>query len=79
MPPISRVVGRGSKVTISFPDRVKGGFQRDFPFGKTSIPILIEECLKAGVRKEDIKLICAMGLHRKNTDEEILANFGPRN
>ncbi len=42
------------------------------------IPILIEERLKAGVRKEDIKLICAMGLHRKNTNEEILAILGTK-
>lgn len=27
MPPIAELVGPGSKVTISFPDRVKGGFQ----------------------------------------------------
>src|SRR5690554_1853680 len=72
MPPISKLVGPGSKVTISFPDRVKGGYQPT-SHRKCAIPILIEECLKAGVRKQDIKLICSNGLHRKNTDEEIRA------
>lgn len=77
MPPISELVGPGSKVTISFPDRVKGGFQ-ETSHRKTCIPILIDECLKAGVRKEDIKLICAIGLHRKNTDEEIRLILGDK-
>jgi hypothetical protein len=75
MPPISELAGPGSKVTISFPDRVKGGFQ-ETSHRKTSIPILIEECLKAGVSKENILLICSNGLHRKNTDEEIRAILG---
>ena len=69
MPPISELVGRGAKVTICFPDRVKGGFQPG-SHRKTCIPLLIAECLAAGVRKRDIKLICAMGLHRKNTRRE---------
>ena len=75
MPPISDLVKPGSKVTISFPDRVKGGFQPT-SHRKTAIPLLIEECLKAGVLKEDILLICSNGLHRKNTDEEIRSLLG---
>jgi len=77
LPPISELVGPGKKVTISFPDRVKGGFQEN-SHRKTAIPILIDECLKAGVRKEDILLICSNGLHRKNTDEEIRMILGDR-
>lgn len=75
MPPLSKIVGPGSRVTISFPDRVKGGFQPD-SHRKVAIPLLIEECLKAGVFKEDIRLICSNGLHRKNTNEEIKAILG---
>ena len=75
MQPIAELVGPGSTVTISFPDRVKGGYQPT-SHRKTSIPIIIEECLKAGVDKKDIKLICSNGLHRKNTDEEIRAILG---
>jgi hypothetical protein len=77
MPPISEIVGPGSTVTISFPDRVKGGFQAN-SHRKTCIPILIEECLRAGVEKKDIKLICSNGLHRKNTDEELRRILGDR-
>jgi len=70
MEPISELVREGSKVTIVFPDRVKGGFQKT-SHRKTAIPIIIEECLKADVKKEDILLICSNGLHRKNTKNEI--------
>jgi nickel-dependent lactate racemase len=75
MPPIHKLVGPGAKITLSFPDRVKGGFQKN-SHRKTSIPILIEECLKAGVEKKDITLICSNGLHRKNTPEEIRQLLG---
>jgi len=77
MQPIGELVQEGSTVTISFPDRVKGGFQPT-SHRKTCIPILIDECLKAGVRKEDIRLICSNGLHRKNTDLEIRAILGDK-
>lgn len=77
IPPISEQVRSGSKVTIIFPDRVKGGFQHN-SHRKTAIPIIIEECLKAGVEKKDIKLICSNGLHRKNTVEEWRALLGEK-
>jgi lactate racemase len=75
--PIAQQVRKGSKVVIVFPDRVKGGFQED-SHRKISIPIIIEECLKAGVKKKDIKLICSNGLHRKNTREEIKSILGEK-
>ncbi len=75
MDPISALVEEGSKVVIVFPDRVKGG-EHPTAHRKVAIPILIEECLKAGVRKTDIKLICSNGLHRKNTKEEIRSILG---
>jgi len=75
MEPISKLVKNGSTVTIIFPDRVKGGFQ-DNSHRKATIPIIIEECLKAGVEKKDILLICSNGLHRKNTKKEIKSILG---
>jgi nickel-dependent lactate racemase len=77
MPPISQSVKKGDKVTIVFPDRVKGGFQPT-AHRKVSIPIIIEELIKAGVEKKDIKLICSNGLHRKNTEDEIRALLGDK-
>ncbi len=76
MAPISAQVRKGSKVAIVFPDKVKGGFQAD-SHRKTSIPIIIDQCMAAGVDPKDIKLICSNGLHRKNTKEEILSILGP--
>lgn len=73
--PISRQVRRGSKVVIVFPDRVKGGTQAD-SHRKVSIPVIVEECLRAGVEERDIKLLCSNGLHRKNTKEEIRGLLG---
>lgn len=75
MPPISELAKPGYKAVIVFPDKVKGGFQPT-SHRKTSIPIIIEELLNAGVKKEDIKLICSNGLHRKNTKEEIKSILG---
>jgi len=75
MPPISQSVKKGSKAVIVFPDRVKGGFQRT-SHRKVAIPIIVEELLKAGVEKKDIKLVCSNGLHRKNTEAEIRSMVG---
>ncbi len=77
MDPISKMVKEGSKVSIVFPDRVKGGFQHN-SHRKVAIPIILDECLKAGVKKEDILLICSNGLHRKNTKEEINRILGDK-
>jgi len=77
MDPISKLVKKGSRVVIIFPDRVKGGFQEN-SHRKVTIPIVIEECLKAGVEKKDIKLICSNGLQRKNTKEEIRRILGDK-
>ncbi|WHH60829.1 lactate racemase domain-containing protein [Petroclostridium sp. X23] len=77
MDPISKSVKKGNKVTIVFPDKVKGGMQPT-AHRKVAIPIIIEELLKAGVEKKDIKLICSNGLHRKNTKEEIKMLLGDK-
>lgn len=75
--PISEQVRKGSKVVIVFPDRVKGGFQEN-SHRKVSTAIIIEECLKAGVEKKDIHLVCSNGLHRKMTKEEIKTILGDK-
>ncbi len=75
LPPISKLVSEGSKAAIIFPDKVKGGFQ-DTSHRRIAVPIIIDECLKAGVNKQDITLICSNGLHRKNTSSEIKAMLG---
>ncbi|MGX6973008.1 lactate racemase domain-containing protein [Vagococcus lutrae] len=76
MDPISKLVKEGSKVTIIFPDRVKGGEQYN-SHRKVSIKLILKELYQAGVKKEDILLICSNGLHRKNTEKEIYNVLGP--
>lgn len=75
MPPISEFAKAGQKAVIIFPDRVKGGEQAT-SHRKTSIPIILDELYKAGVKKEDVLLICSNGLHRKNTEQEIKGVLG---
>ena len=63
--PIGDLVGPGDTVTIAFPDRVKGG-AHDTAHRKVVLPLLLDELEAAGVRPEDTRLVCAIGLHRKN-------------
>ena len=73
--PIRGLVSRGSTVTIAFPDRVKGGTQAT-AHRKVAMKALFEELDAAGVRREDVRLICAIGLHRKNRHEEFVEYLG---
>lgn len=70
MEPLTELAHKGSKVTIVFPDRVKGGEQAT-SHRKISIKLILEELYSVGVEKKDILMICSNGLHRKNTEKEI--------
>ena len=76
MESLSQLAKPGHKVAIIFPDRVKGGEQAT-SHRKVAIKLILEELYAAGVNKKDILLICSNGLHRKNTDKEILGVLGP--
>ncbi len=69
-PRIEDLVGPGSRVALVFPDRVKGG-SHDTAHRKAALPQILERLDRAGVRTEDISPICAIGLHRKNSDEQM--------
>jgi len=73
--PIAAQVGPGSVVTIAFPDRVKGG-AHGTAHRRVALPLLLEQLAAAGVRREDIHLVCAIGLHRKNRVEEMAEYLG---
>lgn len=73
--PLHKLVKKGSKVVIAFPDRVKGG-NHERSHRRVAIPIILEELRKAGVEEKDIKLICAVGLHKKNTKQEMMSYLG---
>jgi nickel-dependent lactate racemase len=74
-PPLRELGGPAKKVVIAFPDRVKGGFQEK-SHRRTAIPLIVQELLKGGTKLENITLLCAVGLHRKNTVEEWYAYLG---
>lgn len=74
-PPIGELVGPAAKVVIAFPDRVKGGTHAT-AHRRITIPLLVEELTAAGVDEKDIKLICAIGLHRKNHREQFSTYLG---
>ena len=76
MEPLSKLAHKGSKVTIVFPDNIKGG-EQPTSHRKVSIKLILQELYDAGVEKKDIMLICSNGLHRKNTKEEIRSLLGP--
>jgi nickel-dependent lactate racemase len=75
MPAIDQLVGPGDKITIAFPDRVKGGVQ-DTAHRRVTVPLVLDELERAGVRSGDITLVCAIGLHRKNTAQEFAELLG---
>ena len=68
-PSLKELGGPGKKIVIAFPDRVKGGVHPTC-HRRVAIPMIIEELLKGSTKLENITLLCAMGLHRKNTLEE---------
>ncbi len=68
-PPLKELAGPNKKIVIAFPDRVKGGVHPTC-HRKVAIPLIVEELLAGGAKLENITLLCAMGLHRKNTLEE---------
>jgi nickel-dependent lactate racemase len=69
---IPELVKRKSKVTIAFDDHLKSPAEAL----KIIIPVVVDELLKAGVREEDISLLCATGTHCKRRPNELKALLG---
>src|SRR2546428_438689 len=83
LPPLREEVHGGSTVTVAFDDPTVPCYA---PVWSTAIPIVLEELEQAGVRREDVTLLCANALHRKFTEAELggilggqlVREFGPR-
>ncbi len=73
--PLHRLAHASDRVVIGFPDRVKGGAHAT-AHRKVAIPLILDELARAGVKDENVTLVCGMGLHRKNTREEFAAYLG---
>lgn len=75
--PITKLVGPKSKITIAFDDASGSYFQTkgDDP-RKIAIEVLIQEFRELGVDLNNIKLLCAQGLHRKLSRTEMETFLG---
>ena len=84
--PLSTLVGPKSKVLIAFDDAI--GFlpaEVSPPFREVAIKTVLGELDRLGVEPANIRLVCAVGLHRKFTNrelgmmvgEDLAARYGP--
>lgn len=79
MPPLRELVNGSSKVLIAFDDNCQ-------PFPLTSKPDIRQQALEAllpmlysyGVKKENLRLLCAVALHRKMKKDELAYMVGPK-
>lgn len=72
-PPLREFVRPGWKVTIAFDDPTVPCFA---PVWEPAIRLVLEELEKGGVKKANIALLCANGLHRKFTRRELAKIIG---
>jgi len=79
MPTLRELVSRSSKVLIAFDDNCQ-------PFPETSKPDIRQQAIEAllpmllacGVQKKNIRMVCAVALHRKMKTHELARMVGPR-
>jgi hypothetical protein len=74
LPPIRELVRPGSRVVIAFDDPTVTSFG---PIRRVAIEGVLAQLADAGVREDDVRLICANALHRKFTRDEIASIIGP--
>lgn len=69
-PPLRDIAKAGNRVCIVFTDITRASPDRQL------VPALLHELELAGVRDEDITLLCGIGMHRPSTDEEKAVKLG---
>ncbi len=69
-PPLRKIARPGNRVCIVFTDTT-----RACP-DELLVPPLLAELKTAGVRDEDVTLLCGVGIHRASTHEEKVAKLG---
>ena len=72
-PPLRTQVKRGSRVTVAFDDATVPCFA---PVWSVALPAIIAELEGAGVRRDDISLVCANALHRRFSHDELARLIG---
>jgi len=68
--PLRDLARRGKRVAIAVDD-----ITRSTPC-RTILPVVVDELVAAGVSARDVKIIIALGTHRKMSEEEILGRYG---
>jgi nickel-dependent lactate racemase len=68
--PMQQLVKRGDKVCIVFTDATRASPDHQL------VPPMLAELELAGVRDEDITLLCGVGMHRPSSLEEKIAKLG---
>ena len=69
-PPLRELVEPGQSVVVVFPD-----LTRPMPNDRV-LPVLLAELKDAGVARQDVTLINALGTHRPNTEKELVGMLG---
>jgi nickel-dependent lactate racemase len=68
--PVRELAAPGQRVCIVFTDITRASPDH------LLVPALLRELAAAGVRDEDITLLCGIGMHRPSTDEEKVVKLG---
>jgi lactate racemase-like protein len=73
LPPLRELARGKRRVTIAFDDATVPCYA---PVWSSAIPIVLAELEAAGVRREDVTLVCANALHRRFTHDELATLIG---
>jgi len=73
LPRVGQLVRPGARVLIAFDDPSAPSFG---PIRRLAIEAILEELADAGVPEENVSLVCANGLHRRWTHEELATILG---
>lgn len=69
-PPLRELAKRGDKICIAFTDVTRASPDH------LLVPPVLAELEAAGIRDEDVTLLCGIGMHRPSTPEEKVAKLG---
>src|SRR5262249_39428818 len=72
-PPLAELARGAVKVTVAFDDPTVPCYA---PLWATALPLVLAELERGGVRREDVRLVCANALHRQFTDDELARLIG---
>jgi len=70
-PPVEKIVGSGEKIVIVTSDITR------YTGSEVYLPILVERLNSVGIPDADIEIVVALGIHRKQTDNEHRKILGP--